>query len=53
MVTDRIATFTERGIALESGAELEADVIVTATGLALVTLGEMDVPSTASLSTSP
>jgi monooxygenase len=35
VVTDRIARFTERGILLESGAELPADVIVTATGLNL------------------
>ena len=33
VVTDRIATFTERGVLLESGRELEADIIVTATGL--------------------
>jgi monooxygenase len=39
VVTDRIATFTERGIKLESGEELEADVIVTATGLNLLFLG--------------
>jgi cation diffusion facilitator CzcD-associated flavoprotein CzcO len=39
VVTDRIATFTEGGIELESGAELEADVIVTATGLQLLALG--------------
>jgi cation diffusion facilitator CzcD-associated flavoprotein CzcO len=39
IVTDRIATFIERGIELESGAELEADVIVTATGLNLLFLG--------------
>lgn len=39
VVTDRIATFTERGIALESGAELEADIIVTATGLNLLVFG--------------
>jgi monooxygenase len=37
--TDRIETFTESGIGLESGAELEADVIVTATGLNLLFLG--------------
>lgn len=42
VVTDHIATFTEDGIELTSGDELEADVIVTATGLQLVTLGEMD-----------
>jgi monooxygenase len=41
VVTDRIATFTERGIELESGEELEADVIVTATGLNLLFLGGM------------
>jgi monooxygenase len=39
VVTDRIATFTERGIELESGAELEADVIITATGLNLQVFG--------------
>jgi monooxygenase len=33
VVTDKIVRFTERGILLESGEELEADVIVTATGL--------------------
>ena len=33
MVTDRIATFTERGVLLASGRELDADIIVTATGL--------------------
>ena len=33
VVTDRIVTFTERGVRLASGRELEADVIVTATGL--------------------
>jgi monooxygenase len=41
VVTDRIARFTETGIALESGKTLEADIIVTATGLNLVVLGEM------------
>jgi cation diffusion facilitator CzcD-associated flavoprotein CzcO len=39
VATDRIATFTERGLKLTSGAELEADVIVTATGLNLLALG--------------
>ena len=42
VVTDHIDTFTETGIRLKSGDELEADIIVTATGLNLVTLGEMD-----------
>ena len=39
IVTDRIETFTERGLLLESGAELEADVIVTATGINLQAFG--------------
>ncbi len=43
VVTDRIETFTERGIRLASGAELEADVIVTATGLNLVIFGGMEI----------
>ena len=40
VVTDRIETFTEKGIQLRSGQHLDADVIVTATGLELVVLGE-------------
>ena len=39
VVTDRIETFTEAGIALASGTELEADMVVTATGLAVKLLG--------------
>jgi monooxygenase len=39
VVTDRIETFTTRGLRLASGAELEADLIVTATGLNLQVLG--------------
>jgi monooxygenase len=39
VVTDHIDTFTEKGILLTSGTELEADVIVTATGLELLFLG--------------
>ncbi|HYP49061.1 MAG TPA: NAD(P)/FAD-dependent oxidoreductase, partial [Thermoleophilaceae bacterium] len=39
IVTDRVKTFTEQGLELESGAELEADVIVTATGLNMLALG--------------
>ncbi|NNE74345.1 MAG: NAD(P)/FAD-dependent oxidoreductase, partial [Acidimicrobiales bacterium] len=42
VVTDHIESFTETGIALKSGDHLEADIIVTATGLQLVTVGEMD-----------
>ena len=43
VVTDRIDTFTERGLALESGAELEADIVVSATGLNLLPLGGIDL----------
>ena len=39
VVTDHIEAFTESGIRLRSGARLEADVIVTATGLNLLPLG--------------
>ncbi|MGH2891868.1 MAG: flavin-containing monooxygenase, partial [Solirubrobacteraceae bacterium] len=39
IVTDQVQTFTERGLRLRSGAELEADVIVTATGLQMLALG--------------
>jgi monooxygenase len=39
IVTDHIETFTERGIALRSGRELDADIVVTATGLDLLALG--------------
>ena len=42
VVTDRIVTFDETGIELESGDHLDADIIVTATGLEMVTLGEVD-----------
>jgi cation diffusion facilitator CzcD-associated flavoprotein CzcO len=41
IVTDRIESFTPGGIRLESGSELEADVVVTATGLNLLFLGGM------------
>ncbi len=41
VVTDRIETFTEKGIKLESGTELEADLIVTATGLNLQVLSDL------------
>jgi monooxygenase len=43
MVTDRIDTFTERGLRLESGRELEADVVITATGLNLLALGGLRI----------
>jgi len=43
VVTDHIETFTETGIRLKSGAELEADIIVSATGLELLFIGGIDV----------
>lgn len=43
VVTDRIATFTETGLELESGRKLQADIVVTATGLELLFLGGMQV----------
>ena len=39
VMTDRIASFTETGLRLASGALLDADIIVTATGLKLAVLG--------------
>lgn len=43
VVTAHIDSFSEKGIRLTNGEELEADIIVTATGLNLVVLGEMDI----------
>src|SRR5262249_51159004 len=43
VTTDQIETFTETGIQLKSGKQLEADIIVTATGLVLEMLGGIDV----------
>ena len=54
VVTDHVESFTETGIALQSGEHLDADIIVTATGLELLFIGgirvtvdgaEIDVPS--------
>ena len=39
VVTDHIDSFTEDGIALKSGQTLQADVVVTATGLDLLAFG--------------
>jgi cation diffusion facilitator CzcD-associated flavoprotein CzcO len=39
VVTDEIETFTEKGIRVKSGEELEADIIVTATGFNFAILG--------------
>jgi len=41
IVTDHIDTFTEHGIRLKSGQELQADIVVTATGLQLQSFGGM------------
>ena len=38
-MTDHISHFTENGIEMESGEKVEADIIVTATGLELKLLG--------------
>lgn len=43
VVTDHIETFTTKGIRLRSGAEIEADIVVTATGLDLQVLGGLSV----------
>jgi cation diffusion facilitator CzcD-associated flavoprotein CzcO len=43
VVTDRIVRFDATGILLESGEHLEADIIVTATGLNLLAFGGIDV----------
>ncbi|MBS0410726.1 MAG: NAD(P)/FAD-dependent oxidoreductase, partial [Proteobacteria bacterium] len=42
MVTDEIDRFTEKGILTKSGQELEADIIITATGFNLNVLGDID-----------
>jgi monooxygenase len=43
IVTDQVDTFTETGIRLRSGDELDADVVVTATGLELLFIGGVDL----------
>jgi monooxygenase len=43
VVTNQIETFTPKGIRLKDGSELEADIIVTATGLNLQVLGGLAV----------
>jgi monooxygenase len=43
VVTNEIDTFTKGGIKLRDGSELEADIIVTATGLNLQVLGGLEV----------
>jgi monooxygenase len=41
IVTDTIETFTEHGVKVSSGAELPADVVVTATGFNLSLFGDV------------
>lgn len=43
IVTDRIDRITPTGIALASGGTLDADIIVTATGLNLLVMGGMEL----------
>jgi cation diffusion facilitator CzcD-associated flavoprotein CzcO len=43
VVTDHIETFTPTGIRLRSGQELEADIVVTATGLNLLAFGGLQL----------
>jgi monooxygenase len=43
VITDRIRTFTETGIALESGDHIDADIIVTATGLVLEPMAGLEM----------
>ena len=43
VVTDTIETFTEKGLTLVSGTELEADIIITATGLNLQVAGGIEM----------
>lgn len=43
VVTDHIDTFTETGIRLRSGEEIEADIVVTATGLTLKAMGGVEL----------
>src|SRR5262249_34536628 len=43
VVTGQIETFTEAGVLLTDGRELETDIIVTATGLAIQTFGGMSL----------
>src|SRR4051812_8302294 len=43
IATGRIRTFTEKGVRLESGEHLDADIVVTATGLNLLAMGGMSL----------
>jgi cation diffusion facilitator CzcD-associated flavoprotein CzcO len=41
VVTDEIERFTDKGILLKSGRELEADIVITATGFDLCMMGDI------------
>jgi cation diffusion facilitator CzcD-associated flavoprotein CzcO len=43
VVTDEVDTFTETGLLLKSGAKLDADIIITATGLELLFIGGIEL----------
>lgn len=43
IVTDHIETFTETGVRLRSGETLEADIIISATGLDVDLMGGMEI----------
>lgn len=43
VVTDRVDTFTETGLKLASGATLDADIVITATGLNLLAFGGIEL----------
>lgn len=43
IVTGRIARFTQTGVELESGEEIPADIIITATGLQLAVAGKIAI----------
>ena len=43
IATDHIDTFTKNGIKLKSGEMLEADIVITATGLDLVAFGNTNI----------
>ncbi len=43
VVTDEIESFTEQGVQLKSGELLNADIVITATGLQLQTFGGMEL----------
>lgn len=43
VVTDNIESFTENGIKLKSGEELEADIVISATGLDVQLFGNMKI----------